>query len=389
MNMFSPPTRLGLFYGAYFLAVGVMLPYWPVWLEGRGMSPEQIGAILAVTFWVKLIGHPTVSAVADATGRVRTTLTALAGMSVLVFLGFGLLDGFWVFVILAALAALCFQTIMPIGEALSLAVVKSGGYDYGKIRLWGSISFIVAASGMGPAIENLGTDIVWVALVACMVAILVSCRFLPEVRARTSKPWSWKAAGALALSPRFLLFVATAGAVQAGHAVYYAFGTIIWRDMGFQETAVGLLWTLGVVAEIVLFWFAGRLGRYGSAPVLLGIAIVGTLIRWPLTPFADTPWLAAPLQVLHALTFGAGHLGAMRFLQENAPEGLGATAQALYYALVSGVVMGTVMPLAGMLFQHQGSTTAYIAAGAMGLLAAAAFVPLFLLKPRSGSPLSG
>lgn len=353
------------------------------------MSPEQIGAILAVTFWVKLIGHPTVSAVADATGRVRTTLTALAGMSVLVFLGFGLLDGFWVFVILAALAALCFQTIMPIGEALSLAVVKSGGYDYGKIRLWGSISFIVAASGMGPAIENLGTDIVWVALVACMVAILVSCRFLPEVRARTSKPWSWKAAGALALSPRFLLFVATAGAVQAGHAVYYAFGTIIWRDMGFQETAVGLLWTLGVVAEIVLFWFAGRLGRYGSAPVLLGIAIVGTLIRWPLTPFADTPWLAAPLQVLHALTFGAGHLGAMRFLQENAPEGLGATAQALYYALVSGVVMGTVMPLAGMLFQHQGSTTAYIAAGAMGLLAAAAFVPLFLVKPRSGSPLSG
>ncbi len=381
--MFSPPVRLGLFYGAYFLAVGVMLPYWPVWLEGRGMSPEQIGAVLAVTFWVKLIGHPTVSAVADATGQVRTTLTVLAGMAVLVFLGFGLLQGFWVYIALAALAALCFQTIMPIGEALSLAVVKSGGYDYGRIRLWGSISFIIAASGMGPAIEHLGTEIVWVALVGCMVAILVSCRLLPEARTRTAKPWSWKAAGALAMSPRFLLFVATAGAIQAGHAVYYAFGTIIWRDMGFQETAIGLLWTLGVVAEIVLFWFAGRLGRYGSAPVLLAIAIVGTLIRWPLTAFADTPWLAAPLQVLHALTFGAGHLGAMRFLQENAPEGLGATAQALYYALVSGVVMGTVMPIAGILFQHYGPTTAYVAAGGMGLLAAVTFVPLFLLKPRS------
>ena len=94
------------------------MPYWPVWLEGRWMSPEQIGAVLAVTFWVKLIGHPTVSAVADATGQVRATLTVLAGMAVLVFLGFGLLQEFWVYIALAALAALCFQTIMPIGEAL-------------------------------------------------------------------------------------------------------------------------------------------------------------------------------------------------------------------------------------------------------------------------------
>lgn len=379
----STPVRLGLFYGAYFLAVGVMLPYWPVWLEGRGMGPEQIGAILAVTFWVKLIAHPSMSAVADATGRVRATLTALAGMAVLVFLGFGLLDGFWAYVALAALAAMCFQTILPIGEALSLATVKSGGYDYGKIRLWGSITFIIAAFGMGPTIEHFGTESIWMVLVGCMLAILVSCRLLPETRARTSKPWSWRAAGSLAMSPRFLLFVATAGAVQAGHATYYAFGTIIWRDMGFQETAIGVLWTLGVVAEIVLFWFAGRLGKYGSAPFLLGIAIIGTLIRWPLTPYADTPWLAAPLQLLHALTFGAGHLGAMRFLQENAPEGLGATAQALYYALVSGVVMGTAMPLAGILFQHYGAATAYWAAGGLGLLAAVAFVPLFLRAPKT------
>lgn len=381
MHPLSTPARLGLFYGAYFLVVGVMVPYWPVWLEGRGMGPEQIGAILAVTFWVKVVANPSVSAVADATGRVRATLTALAGMAVLVFLGFGLLDGFWTYIALAALSAICFQTILPIAEALSLAAVKSGGHDYGKIRLWGSITFIIAALGMGLVIERLGSESVWVALVGCMLVVLLSSRVLPETGTRTSRPWSWSAVGALVTRPRFLLFVATAGAVQAGHATYYAFGTLIWLEMGFQETAIGLLWTLGVVAEIVLFWFAGRLGKFGSAEVMLAIAIVGTLIRWPLMPYADTPWLAVPLQLLHALTFGAGHLGAMRFLQENTPEGLGATAQALYYALVSGVLMGTVMPIAGFLFQHHGATTAYLAAGGMGLLALVAFVPLLLMRP--------
>lgn len=382
MRTASDPTRLSIFIGAYFLAIGIILPYWPVWLESRGLDPQQIGLVLAVTFWVKLFSHPLVSAIADATGRVRATLTALAVLSVLVYTAFGLVDGFWAFAMLSVGIALCFQTIMPIGEALTLAVVKAGGHDYGRIRLWGSITFIAAAFGLGMGVERFGPAVIWPSLIGCMVLLLISCRLLPEVETRTGKPWSWRDAGALAGRPWFILFVITAGSIQAGHAVYYAFGTITWQRMGFSETAIGSLWTLGVVAEIVLFWFAGRLGRMGSAKVLLALGIFGTLVRWPLTPFADTLWLAAPVQILHALTFGAAHLGAMRFLQENAPRGLEATTQAFYYAMVSGVILGTAMPAAGWIYETQGPVAAYLGAGALGLVAIAAFVPLFL----SGAP---
>ena len=160
--------------------------------------------------------------------------------------------------------------------------------------------------------------------------------------------------------------------------MFYGFGTIAWRRIGFDDTVIGMLWTLGVVAEIGLFWIAGRLGRFGSAPVLLALAGIGAMVRWPLTAIADTVAMAAALQILHALTFGAAHLGSMRFLQDNAPPGLEATAQALYYALVTGVLMGTFMPLAGLLYEAEGMA-AYHAMGGLGVVTLAATAVLVRL----------
>jgi len=376
LPVLSIPIRLALFYGAYFLAIGVMLPFWPAWLASRGLGPVEIGAVLAVAFWVKVVAHPTVAGMADATGAVRALLTTLAVGSVCVFALFGLAEGFWAFALLAGLGGICFQTILPVGEATALAAAKAGGHDYGRIRVWGSITFILAALGVGALIDRNGPEMIWISLLGALVLLVGACALLPGVAgARTRKPWSWSAMMALAGTRSFLLFTATAGAVQISHAVYYGFGTIIWQRMGFPETAIGTLWTLGVVAEIVLFWFAGRLGRFGSARALLALAITGAILRWGLTPFADSPWTAAPLQLLHALTFGAAHLGAMRYLQDNAPEELGATAQALYYALVGGVLMGCAMPLGGWLYQSF-DTLAYLA---MALVSTLALIPLALL----------
>src|SRR3546814_12922637 len=122
---------------------------------------------------------------------------------------------------------------------------------------------------------------------------------------------------------RFLAFVAAAGSAQASHGVFYGFGTIAWRRIGFDDTVIGMLWTLGVVAEIVLFWTAGRLGRFGSPPFLLALAGIGVILRWPLTAIADTVAAAALLQVLHAPTFGAAHPGPSPFHPEDGRGGKG------------------------------------------------------------------
>lgn len=377
-------VRLALFYTAYFAVAGIMLPYWPAWLEGRGLDPVTIGAVLAIGFWIKLAAQPAMAAVADATGALRGLVVALSAAALLVFAGFGLAQSPWHYLLLAALVGTTFQTIMPLGEALALAEIRARQLDYGRIRIWGSVSFIAAAALGGWAIDLFRTDVVLPIALACLACLVLVTVLLPRPRARAGRPWSWPTVGRLVSDPRFLLFVAAAGAAQASHSVFYGFGTIAWRRIGFDDTVIGALWTIGVLAEIVLFWVAGRLGRFGSAPVLLALAGLGVLVRWPLTAVADSVALAAPLQVLHALTFGAAHLGAMRFLQDNAPPGLEATAQALYYALVTGVLMGLCMPLAGLLYDRVGMAAYH----AMGLLGFVTLAGAWLLArfSRPGGP---
>ncbi|NQW09119.1 MAG: MFS transporter [Alphaproteobacteria bacterium] len=362
-------ARLSLFYAAYFAVMGIMLPYWTVWLEGRGLSPVAIGMVLAVTFWVKLIAHPLMAGIADAYAAVRGMTILLSCVGLLVFAGFAWAAPLWSYLTLAVLAALTIQTVLPLGESIAQAEVKARGLDYGRVRTWGSIAFVAAAAFGGWALERVGTGIIHPLVLVSLAGVIVAAIALPRRAATTRRRWSWTAVVVLVLQRRFLIFVAAAGLVQASHGVYYAFGTIAWRGLGFGETVIGGLWVVGVVAEIALFWVAGRLGRLGTAQALLILGAVGALVRWPLTALADTPWEIAPLQVLHALTFGAAHLGAMRFLRETAPEGMEATAQALYYALVGGVIMGLAMPVAGWLYARFG-LDAYHAMGVFGLVAA-------------------
>lgn len=372
-------VRLALFYTAYFAVAGIMLPYWPAWLEGRGLDPVTIGAVLAVGFWVKLAAQPAMAAVADASGALRGLVVLLSAGALVVYAGFGWAESNWHYLVLAALAGITFQTIMPLGEALSLAEIRDRGLDYGRVRIWGSVAFIAAAALGGWAIDHFRTAIVLPLALAALAALVAATVFLPRRRARAARPWSWAAASRLAVDRRFLAFVAAAGAAQASHSVFYGFGTIAWRRIGFDDTVIGGLWTIGVLAEIVLFWVAGRLGRFGSAPFLLALAGAGVLVRWPLTAIADSIAAVAVLQLLHALTFGAAHLGAMRFLQDNTPPGLEATAQALYYALVTGVLMGLCMPVAGLLYDTVG-IAAYHAMGLLGIVTLAATAVLARLR---------
>jgi len=383
---FADPVavRLALFYTAYFAVAGIMLPYWPAWLEGRGLDPVTIGAVLAVGFWIKLVAQPAMAAVADASGALRGLVILLAAGALVVYAGFGWAEAPWHYLMLAALAGITFQTIMPLGEALSLAEIRDRGLDYGRVRIWGSVAFIAAAAAGGWAIDQFRTTAVLPMALMALVGLVIATIFLPRRRARAGRPWSWAAAGRLVADRRFLTFVVAAGAAQASHCVFYGFGTIAWRRIGFDDTVIGGLWTIGVLAEIVLFWVAGRLGRFGSAPFLLAMAGLGVVVRWPLTAIAESIAVVAALQVLHALTFGAAHLGAMRFLQDNAPPGLEATAQALYYALVTGVLMGLCMPAAGLLYDSVG-IAAYHAMGLLGFVTLGAAAVLWRLGPPSVS----
>jgi PPP family 3-phenylpropionic acid transporter len=157
---------------------------------------------------------------------------------------------------------------------------------------------------------------------------------------------------------------AAASLIQASHAVYYGFSALDWQAAGLDAGAIGALWALAVVAEIALFAISGRLPLTPTTLLMLGAA--GAVVRWSAMAFDPPPALLVPLQCLHALSFGATHLGALGFVARAAPAELGATAQG-YLAVALGLVMAAAMGLSGVLYAHFGG----LAYGAMALAAAA------------------
>lgn len=365
--------RLSGFYGTFFLLFGVLLPFQPVWLDSRGLGPVEIASIMAAVFWVKMISHPLVAHIADRRGHGRWLSIILAMLSLGTCLALTGATGFWPIAVLCGLFAALYNPILPVMENIALRVVRDARLDYGRVRLWGSISFIAGTTATGAFLSGRDPDwIMWIAA-GSVSLILMACWTMPE-RARPAKSSRSNPLSLLA-RPDFLLFVVTAGLLQVSHAVYYAFGSLSWRDAGLDESMIGFLWGIGVVAEVLLFAFAGRFSRKIGPLGFLALAAVGGLIRWPLTPLTNDPALLVPLQCLHALTFGAAHLGAMAYLTRSIPDHLGATGQSLYYALTGGVLMGVTMPLAGMMYEEVG-TAAY---NAMGACSALALPGLFIL----------
>ncbi len=369
--------RLSLFYAAIFLLVGCHLPFFPVWLNWRGLSAQEIGVVLAAPLAVRILFTPGISFVADRIGNRRLVLILLAWASMLSFLLFVASTGFWSILAIAMLAALFWTSIMPLTEAVAMEGVRGAGLDYGRIRLWGSLSFIAASFAGGLILQRWGPlSAVWMMILAAACTVL-SAHFLPRPvgkgrlkRATEAPQIRLNDAFALIRSPLFLLFLLTTGGVQSAHAVYYAFGTLHWQSEGIPAATIGLLWAVGVVAEIILFWFSRHaLVRTGPA-TLIWIAALAAVVRWGATAFSPPLWLLLPLQALHGLTFGAAHLGAIHFISEAVPEKMAGTAQGLYAAFTAGVAMGIGIAAAGPLYAAFGGH-AYLVMAGVGLASVA------------------
>jgi PPP family 3-phenylpropionic acid transporter len=356
------------FYAALFFALGVLLPFWPVYLEWKGLGGGEIGVLLALGTWAKAAANPVFGGWADRSRYPRRVLTGLAGAAMLAAAAMPLADGFWLLAAAYLVLFPCFQALIPLGDSRALGVAAEKGLDYGRMRLWGSLAFLIAVLGVGELLDIAAPGVLpWVLVGAFVLLFGITAR-LPAPDHTASRGSDGKAFGLLR-SRRFALFLTVGALLQASHAVYYGFSAVHWTAAGLSPATVGWLWAEGVVAEILLFAVSGRVVTRLRPEGLLAVAAVGGLIRW--TVLAGTtalPALAA-VQVLHAATFGAAHLGAMHFIFGwTRKTGNQATAQGLYTAVAGGVGMGLAMLGAGTLFEAVGGQ-AFAAMAAMSLAA--------------------
>lgn len=365
---FRTSLRFALFYGAVFFVLGVLLPFWPIWLQSRGLSAADIGIILAVGPWMRILVDPVITRAADHSGGGRRMLVFVAAVSLIAFSGFALVSSFWLILLITLVFAPSYHALIPLGDSQAMSAVLRHGLDYGRLRLWGSVTFILGTLGIGALLTGRDPDLILIVVGTGLIVVLVTTLLLREQNEARGRA-RWTDVMGFVRQPRFLAFVLAASAVQASHAVLNGFSGIHWKAAGHSELVVGLLWGGSVLVEIILFAFSGAVVTRLGASRLLVLGAAAALVRWLI--LAETTALPGLVvaQLLHAVTFGATYLATMHFIAGNAPEGLKATAQGAY-ASVSGVVMGLALIASGNLYGTFAGGAFYGMAGLSALVMA-------------------
>jgi MFS transporter, PPP family, 3-phenylpropionic acid transporter len=359
--------RLKAFYAALFLTLGVQLPFLPLWLTAKGLGAGSIGIVLAIPAVIRIVAIPVATRMADRRDAVRGVIILAAAAAAMGFGALAFVQGAAAIMLVYALASAAYAPVMMLADTYALRGLAQRGRAYGPVRLWGSAAFIAASFGAGALLDWMApVDLIWLMVGAMAIATAAALALLPLSAEPAGGVLARGSASGLLRNPAFLAAIAAASLVQASHALYYGFSTIDWQAAGYDGGVIGALWALGVISEIALFALSARLPSSITPLAMLLAGAAGAVLRWSVMAAAPPAVLLPVLQCLHALSFGATHLGALALVARMAPPGLGATAQG-YFSVANGVTMAVATALAGVLYGRFGSS----AYAAMAVLAVA------------------
>jgi len=368
-------TRLALFYGTMFGMVGTHLPFFTVWLKAVGIDAFWIGIITAIPPVTRFTVLPFVTALAERRHALRGAIVATAFATAL---GFSILGTQHqpVLVFLAYAVTCCLWTPMvPLTDAYALRGVARHGLNYGPLRLWGSAAFVAGALGCGLLVDVIAAqNLIWVIASVAALGAFVGLGLSP-LRTPKSLASIHHGAGALLRDPGFLAIIVTSALIQGSHAAYYIFASIAWQQAGLGGLTIAGLWSLGVIAEIVVFALSPR---FTLPPVMLVvIAALSAVARWVIT--AQEPPLAilAIVQLAHGLTFGLTQVGTMMLLVGYVPGHVMARGQG-YLAACSGIVSSSVSIISGAIYAQYGQGVYYV----MAAMALSGAVVMWLARHR-------
>ncbi|MET7248197.1 MFS transporter [Methylobacterium sp. EM32] len=378
--------RFLVVYAALYAGYGLTTPFLPALLSQRGLSPTEVGLVLATGTGIRLVAGPVAGRLADrlAAGRaVLAACAALSGLSALLYLAG---HGFAGLLLAGLVHAAATAPLAPLADALALPAAGAARFAYGTVRGAGSAAFIAGTLVAGQVTGWFGLWALPVAGALAFAALAGATLRLPDGATGVEAPIA-AGAGLLLRSPGFRRLVAVAALVVGSHAIHDAFAVIRWREAGLSPATASLLWAEAVAAEVLVFFVLGPplLARLGPAGALALAAGAGVL-RWSVAALTVALPALAGIQALHGLTFALLHLAAMRILGQTVPPALAATAQTLYGTLGLGLATTLATLAAGPLYGALG-------AGAFWVMAAscAAALPLVpgLADVAAGGPEPG
>jgi MFS transporter, PPP family, 3-phenylpropionic acid transporter len=365
---------LCVFYFASFAALGAFAPFFPRWLEARGVEGLAMGMVLATTPAMGLVGPPLVGIVADALGlhgRILRLTCFGACLTLALLAGIGAvglrLSFFWLFAVVLAHAA--FRSPMVVmADVVAIEQAPKAGTSYARVRSWGSLGSLAAAAGVGRIIDPVSPIAFPLAVAAPLFIALLSTFALPE-RERTPRLPMGAEARSLLASPDVPIFLGTAFVSEIALSSYDVCFSLRLGQLGASSAFIGGAWAAGVVSEIALMAVAGRLiSRFMPSRLIVAALLVAALRYVLLGSLRSLPIIAA-IQPLHALSIALWWISSISYIKARVTEHLLASAQGLFAAVTAaGSVTG--MLLWGTLYRNAGGPATFNVAALVALCAA-------------------
>ena len=341
-----PYWRLSGFYFFHFAFLGAFTPYWGLYLKSLNFSALQIGISMSVLQGMRIFAPNLWGWQADRTGKRMGIVRFAALFSLIAYLGvFFAKDFLWLFSVMLLLSFF-WSASLPLVEATTLSHLKGSLEKYGMIRSWGSIGFIIAVVMLGQVLDHLPVSSLLLAILGFMIGILFFSGRIPEAASpphETDSMPIWKSLG----RKEVIALFASCLMMAAAHGPYYTFYSIYLVDHGYMKSSIGLLWALGVVCEIAVFFLMPRIMESFSLKSILAFSLACAVLRFALIGWGvNLLSLIIFAQVLHAATFGAHHAAAMAAIHHFFRGRHQAKGQSFYASLAYGVG-GTLGALGG------------------------------------------
>ncbi|XQW85960.1 MFS transporter [Thalassotalea piscium] len=346
--------RLSSSYFWYFSILGLVVPFLPIFLDGNGFSSIQIGEILAIVTATKIVGPSLWAIIADKTGKQLSIIRLGALLTCVSFSMLFFVNQYWPITFVLAMFSLFWTAILPQLEVLTLTSVKRSAKIYARIRLWGSIGFIILAVVSGELLDAFGSDTFTYIGFVIIIALFLSTLVVKQPRLSVSSKIKTSRIIDKLLTKGFIAFFIAGLLLQVSFGPYYGFFALYLRDMDYPAFSVGLYISVGVIAEIGIFIIAGRIYQLCGAVWLISLSILISALRWYLTgTMADNPFILFIVQLMHAASFGLYHSASIQYLQQHFAANQQNRGQAIYIGGVYGLGGALGAYIAGMLW-HDG-----------------------------------
>ncbi len=363
-----PYWRLSGYYFLFFITIGGFMPYWSLYLKSINMSAEAIGILSAVVVGTKIFSSFIWGWVVDHTGKRMQVIRMTSLLSAISFSLVLFYQDFWPLFIILFIFAIFWSAALPQVEAATLSHLGEESDSYTVIRIWGSISFIVAVLALGRFFDHQPISYLLPILIGSMLLVWIHTLFISEIPTENDKS-NGTSFRSIMLKPHVISLMLVCFLIQAGHGPYYTFFSIYLEEHGYSNSFIGTAWAVGAIAEVIIYVFIHRVISHFGLRYLMILTLILATARWLLIAlFVENVAVLLFAQCLHAATFGVYHAVAIQYIHKEFKGVHQGRGQALYSSISfgAGIALGSL--ISGYLWDSVGSMQTFLFASILSVI---------------------